>query len=94
MMKKADAYALLHHFLYVLKLPEGVIDFEENIPSRDLNLVAPTTQLVARSELHPALVNLLLMAAEEIHKSGGEFEREGEFPTSQCRWPLQKSFTP
>ena len=58
-----------------------MIDFEANVPSRDLNLVAPTTQLVARSDLHPALVNLLLMAAEEIHKSGGEFEREGEFPT-------------
>jgi hypothetical protein len=67
--------------LYVLKLPEGVIDFEANIPARDLTLVAPTTQLVARPDLHPALINLLLEAAKVVHKSGGEFEREGEFPT-------------
>jgi hypothetical protein len=43
--------------------------------------VAPTTQLVARPDLHPALVNLLLEAAEVVHEFGGEFEHEGEFPT-------------
>jgi len=80
-LERAEAYALLYHYLYVLKVPEGVIDFEANIPSRDLTLVAPTTQLVARSDLHPALINLLLGAAEVVHVSGGEFEREGEFPS-------------
>jgi hypothetical protein len=43
--------------------------------------VAPTTQLVARPDLHPALINLLLGAAKIIHETGGDFEREGEFPT-------------
>ena len=80
-LERAEAYALRYHYLYVLKLPEGVIDFEANIPARDLTLVAPTTQLVARADLHPALINLLLMAAKVVHKFGGEFEREGEFPT-------------
>ena len=80
-LERAEAYALLYHYLYVLKLPEGVIDFEANIPARDLTLVAPTTQLVARPDLHPALINLLLGAAKIIHETGGDFEREGEFPT-------------
>jgi TRAP transporter TAXI family solute receptor len=80
-LERAEAYALLYHYLYVLKVPEGVIDFEANIPSRGLTLVAPTTQLLARPDLHPALINLLLEAAEIVHKSGGDFEREGEFPT-------------
>jgi hypothetical protein len=31
-------------------------------------------------DLHPALINLLLEAAKVVHKSGGGFEREGEFP--------------
>ncbi len=79
-IERAEAYALLYHYLYVLKLPEGVIDFKANIPSRDLKLVAPTTQLVARPDLHPALVYLLLEAARIVHRYGGEFEREGEFP--------------
>jgi len=80
-LERAEAYALLYHYLYVLKVPEGVIDLEANIPARDLTLVAPTTQLVARSDLHPALISLLLEAAKVVHKFGGDFEREGEFPT-------------
>ncbi|MFC1882155.1 TAXI family TRAP transporter solute-binding subunit [Thermodesulfobacteriota bacterium] len=80
-LERAEAYALLYHYLYVLKLPEGVIDLEANIPARDLTLVAPTTQLLARPDLHPALINLLLEAAEVVHEFGGEFERQGEFPT-------------
>ena len=80
-VERAEAYALLYHYLYVLKLPEGVIDFEANIPARDLKLVAPTTQLLARPDLHPALINILLETAMVVHETGGEFEREGEFPT-------------
>lgn len=79
-LERAEAYALRYHYLHVLKLPEGVIDFQENIPSRDLTLVAPSTQLVARSDLHPALIELFLQTAEKVHESGGGFERRGEFP--------------
>jgi TRAP transporter TAXI family solute receptor len=82
-LERAEAYALFHHYLYVLKVPEGVIDFAANIPSRDLTLVAPTTQLVARPDLHPALIYLLLRAARAVHRYGGEFEREGEFPNAK-----------
>ena len=80
-LERAEAYALRYHYLYVLKLPEGVLDFEANIPAHDLTLVAPTTQLVARSDLHPALIDLLLQAAKKIHHRGGGFEREGAFPS-------------
>jgi len=79
-LQRAEAYALRYHYLNVLKLPEGVIDFQDNIPSHDITLVAPTTQLVARSDLHPALIDLFLQSAEKIHKSGGGFESRGEFP--------------
>lgn len=80
-LERAEAYALRYHYLYVLKLPEGVIDFEANIPSGDITLVAPTTQLVARADLHPALINLILQAAKKIHHGGGGFEQEGQFPS-------------
>lgn len=79
-LQRAEAYALRYHYLHVLKLPEGVIDFQDNTPSHDITLVAPTTQLVARSDLHPALIDLFLQSAEKIHKSGGGFESRGEFP--------------
>lgn len=79
-LERAEAYALRYHYLYVLKLPEGTFDFSANIPPSDLILVAPTTQLVVRSDLHPALVDLLLLTARSVHQKGGGFEREGEFP--------------
>jgi len=80
-LERAKAYALRYHYLHVLEVPEGVLNFEANIPSRDITLVAVTTQLAARSDLHPALINLLLQAAEEIHHKGGGFEKEGQFPS-------------
>ena len=80
-INRAEAYAIRYPFLHVLKLPEGVINFRENIPSRDLMLVASTAQLVARSDVHPALISLLLQAAEKVHFKGGGFEKEGQFPT-------------
>jgi hypothetical protein len=80
-MPQAEAYAFLYHYLYLSRVPEGAIDLEANILSRDLTLVAPTTQLVARSDLHPALVNLLMQAAEGVHEFGTEFERQGQFPS-------------
>jgi TRAP transporter TAXI family solute receptor len=82
-LERAAAYAMRFKYLHVLTLPEGVIDLTKNIPSSDRTLVAPTAQLVARSDLHPALVDLLLQAAEEIHAHGGPFEHEGEFPSPQ-----------
>ena len=82
-LERVEAYAILYHYLYILKVPEGVTDLKNNIPSRDLNLVAPTTQLVARKDLHPALISLLMQAAEEVHETGSEFERQGQFPSPE-----------
>ena len=36
--------------------------------------------LVSRDTLHPALINLLIDAAREIHDGQGRFEAAGEFP--------------
>jgi TRAP-type uncharacterized transport system substrate-binding protein len=80
-LRRAEAYTFLYPYLYMLRVPEGVIDFEANIPSSNLNLVASTTELVAKNEMHPALVNLLMQAAEEAHESGTEFERQEMFPS-------------
>jgi hypothetical protein len=54
---------------------------KENIPSHDLVLVAPTTQLVAKISMHPALIDLLLQAATKVHHKGGGFIGEGAFPS-------------
>jgi hypothetical protein len=88
---RVEAYTTRYRFLTEVRLPEGVIDFEKNIPSRDVILLAPAAQLVAREDFHPALIDLLLQAAKEIHGAGGLFEEPDEFPsTKYLDFPLDK----
>jgi TRAP transporter TAXI family solute receptor len=78
--RRAQAYTRLHPFLSEVILPEGVIDMRANIPDREVRLVAPTAKLVAHEGVHPALQDLLLQAARQIHGNGGLFEAKGRFP--------------
>jgi hypothetical protein len=63
-------------------LPEGSVDLETNIPPRDTILVSPTANLIARKDLHPALVDLLVSTADAVHHSADMFSEAGEFPSS------------
>ncbi len=78
---RAEAYTRRHRYLSKLTLPEGAIDLSENLPPNDVGLLAPTANLVAKEGLHPALVDLLLQAADEVHGGGGLFEQPGAFPS-------------
>lgn len=89
--QRAKAYARRHHFLKELVLPEGAEDLEKNIPDRDIHLLATTAALVAREDLHPAIVGLILQAASEAHGKEGWFEKLGEFPSQRyIEFPLNK----
>lgn len=77
---QADAYTRLYPFLSKVVLPAGVIDLAANIPAVDVTLVAPVGLLVARSELHPALVTLLVEAVKEVHSEPGLLQKANEFP--------------
>ncbi len=77
---QADAYARRITYLNKLELPKGSIDFGKDIPAHDVYLIGPTVELIARSNLHPALSDLLLEAAREVHGKAGLFKRQGEFP--------------
>jgi TRAP transporter TAXI family solute receptor len=76
----ADAYPRRFPFLTKLTLPYGTIDLEINAPDQDITMIGTKAMLVAREDLHPALVNLLIDAAREIHGRQGYFEAAGEFP--------------
>ena len=78
---RADAYTRRHRLLSKLTLPEGAIDLSENLPPNDLGLLAATANLVVDEDLHPALVDLFLQAANEVHGGGGLFEQPGTFPS-------------
>ena len=80
---QAEGYAHRITWLNRLLLPRGAIDFGEDIPAEDVALVAPTVELVARDSLHPALSDLLLEAAREVHGRAGLYKKAGEFPKPQ-----------
>jgi TRAP transporter TAXI family solute receptor len=67
---QADAYQRRFKYLSKIDLPEGVLDLGINLPAANMTLVAPTGALVARDDIHPALIDLFLAAAIEIHRSG------------------------
>ncbi len=77
---QAEAYARRIPSLSVVTLPEGGIDLVKNIPPHDTLLVAPTAHLVARANLHPALVSLLAQVLKEVHGRPSLFAKSGEFP--------------
>jgi TRAP-type uncharacterized transport system substrate-binding protein len=80
---QADGYARRINYLNKLELPKGALDFGKDIPAEDTYLVGPTVELVARTSLHPALSDLLLEAAREVHGATGLFRKRGEFPVAQ-----------
>jgi uncharacterized protein len=90
-MERAEAYTRVHRFLSKVTLPEGVVDFRENIPKQDVHLLAASATLVIREDFHPALVDLILQAASEVHGKGGIFESSYQFPSAQfVDFPIQK----
>ncbi len=79
--KQANAYSRKIDYLNVLDLPEGAIDLGLDIPAHDVALLGPMVELVATKNLHPALSDLLIGAATEVHGRPGMFQKRGEFPT-------------
>jgi len=88
---QAEAYVRRFPYLSRLVLPRGGIDLQRDIPAADVELVAPMATIVAREGTHPALIDLLLQAAGEVHGGAGLFQRPGEFPNArQVDFPLSK----
>jgi len=78
--EQADAYTRRFDYLNKLRLPEGSLDLGKNLPSQDISLIGPTVELVARKDLNPAVSDLLLEAAGDVHGKAGIFQNQGEFP--------------
>jgi len=80
---RAPAYTRRYRFLSALELPEGAYDLAANIPNRTVRLLAPAANLVSNTDLHPAVISLILQAASEVHREGGYFGDRGEFPSAR-----------
>lgn len=84
---QAEGYTRRINYLNKLEVPKGSLDLGRNIPAENLELLAPTVELIARDTLHPALSDLLLEAAREVHGAASPFKKRGEFPA-----PLEHEF--
>ncbi len=84
---QAEAYARKLQYLNKLDLPKGAVDFGMDIPDHNISLVAPMVELVVRKNLHPALQDLLIEAAQEVHGKANILQRAGQFPA-----PIQHEF--
>ena len=77
-----EAYSRRFAFLAPVTLPRGVVDLAADVPAQDVRLVAPTTTLLARDGVHPALLGLVSQASLALHSKAGWFNRAHEFPNA------------
>lgn len=80
--KNANAYARKIEVLHLLVVPEGVLNFEKNIPNQNITLMGPMVEMIATQDLHPAVSDMILDAATEIHGKAGIFKKRNEFPSA------------
>jgi TRAP transporter TAXI family solute receptor len=87
---RAEAYLRRTNFLSRVVLPEGTIDLAANYPPRDTVLLAPAATIVISDKMHPALIDLMLLAMHDIHRAGGHLEGLNEFPSAEyVSFPLE-----
>jgi len=77
---QGEAYERRYRYLNRFDLPAGAFDLGANLPDHRITMLAPTVELLAHSDLHPALSDLLVEAAQEVHSRGSLMQNPGEFP--------------
>jgi TRAP transporter TAXI family solute receptor len=82
-MQRAAAYPRRYPFLSTILLPRGVLDFQADRPAQDIHTIAFGAMLVAREDFHPALTDLLLVAAGDVFGGHDLLADAGQFPTPQ-----------
>jgi TRAP transporter TAXI family solute receptor len=79
---RADAYAVHLPFLSAVRLPQGGLSLADDLPERPYTLLAPVASVVARVDIHPQVVSLLVGIMQEVHRPRTLFAAEGAFPNA------------
>jgi len=88
---QSEAYSRRFAFLTPVTLPRGVVDLARDVPAQDVHLVAPTTTLMTREGVHPAVLQLFSQASLAFHSPAGWFNRAHEFPNAaNTEFPLSR----
>ncbi len=68
-------------YLSAIVVPEGAFNLAANRPRADTTLVAPATTLLARADVHPALIALVLDVLRSVHGSDQTLGSDATFPS-------------
>jgi TRAP transporter TAXI family solute receptor len=79
--RRVDAYTRKFRGLTPLILSEGLLDLRDNIPPANVTLLSPSAMLVARDDINPRVVELVLKVAQTVHAPGSLIDPKQKFPT-------------
>ncbi len=79
---QAAAYVRRFPYLHELHIPAGAFDLGENLPHRPIVLLGPAVELLAHENLHPALCDLLIQAAQQVYGRATLLHAAHEFPNT------------
>lgn len=86
---QSEAYSRRLPFLTPVTLPRGVVNLAKDIPEQNVRLVAPTTTLIARRGVHPAIMQLFSQSSLTLHSTAGWFNHAHEYPNAaNTEFPL------
>jgi hypothetical protein len=81
-LARADAYARRYPVLSRVVLFAGVVDPPADLPPTDVSMVSTTAMLLARDDLHPVIIDLLVEATRQVHRAGTVLNPPGTFPNA------------
>jgi len=79
-LRDALTLSRLDPYLRPIVLPHGVYDLEHDVPSQDVQMLAATVNVVARKDVPPAILYLLLDAMNDAHHGSSLINGAGVFP--------------
>lgn len=79
-LRRQAAIARRLPYLRRVDLLAGSYDLARDRPPADVAMVAPVTILVGREDLHPRVVEQLLLVAKKVHANGTLLEDTAKFP--------------
>lgn len=81
-LEHVKAYPPRMPYLKDITIERGVLNIVNRQPEQALSVLAPTAELVAKKNLHPAFVAIMLDASYEILQSNSILQAQKEFPSS------------
>lgn len=78
----AESYKRRFPFLSKVNLPQHNVSFENNLPNKDIQLIAPKAVVVSRSNINPGLIHAVMGTLYDLLINYSRLQTLGEFPNN------------